>query len=143
MELTREVLAQGPRPAALSLELGSSCRGQRAPEGSSPRASLEPGLPSWQGWGRMEAGHQSCDWPRSSCTIWAEERPWVGPSRASGRRRKGDWQGEGEGFRGLGRRSPWTGKASREAQEIQSLGHGGVAGLVPLIPWKSQPSDTL
>ena len=39
--------------------------------------------------------------------------------------------------------SPWMGKASRGVQEIQSLGHGGVAGLVPLTPQKSQPSDKL
>lgn len=58
-------------------------------------------------------------------------------AKETGEVREESGSGVGEG------NSPWTGKASRGVQEIQSLGHGGVVGLVPLIPQKSQPSDTL
>lgn len=103
------------------------------------------GCPPGRGWGADgEAGHQTRlaqiflhHLGRGAALGGAQqgfrEEGGKETGRVRGRGVQGGWAG----------RSPWTGKASREAQEIQSLGHGGVAGLVPLIPWKSQPSDTL
>lgn len=54
----------------------------------------------------MERLDTKLDWPRSSCTIWAEERPWVAQQgfREEGGKETG--RVRGRGVQGVGQEEP-------------------------------------